>query len=695
MKEKVQNILAYLGHDLIERDEPLKLALLSILAGENSVLLGPPGTGKSLMARRIADMIEHPDGKGGYFEYLLTKFSTPDEIFGPLSIAELKSDRFRRNTEKYLPTASIGFLDEIFKSNSSILNSLLTILNERIYHNGAEAQKVPLRALIAASNEVPNEHDELTALYDRFLLRCFVDYVSDAGFEGLFDEPQPQERPASITENEMDSILNGSGKVALPEEVISAISQIWRAHKDAFKEDRRESLSDRRLKKAVKLIKVSAHTNGRNEADLSDVLLLKNCLWNHPENAAKVQDIVLNVLKEFSHPIEFDNKSIQETSEFGNASYNPSKVPEKGKTHTVVKGFSGQGTADDPILIQTAEDFVDLARTEVGMRGYYFRQASNIDCSAIEHWPKINFTGHYDGAQHEIKANTRSLFNAIVDKSSIFGLKITDVSLAEEIIDSDVSFCTCNTDLIRSSASRSTFLMIEVQRSLIYTPDQIYRIMASISMKSINLDSTLSECTVERCKTGAIAAAVSKDSKFIDCDFTNKGPHLGQPTQSGIVDLFKGSSLIQRCIVSGNINYSDKSGGLVHESQGGEIRDSVLGQTSDSPRYGIIFENSGNSTKLFNNASAGMHGYQSGGYDDPDGCNGRSVDPKLFNQRFFEFTLNWDFENTWYWDDKENRPELRSIGFDGIDTPSAVSDGEQGGIKIDLLTKQVKENIWL
>ena len=690
MKEKVQKILAYLGHDLIERDEPLKLALLSILAGENSVFLGPPGTGKSLMARRIADMIEHPDNKSGYFEYLLTKFSTPDEIFGPLSIAELKADRFRRNTEKYLPTASIGFLDEIFKSNSSILNSLLTILNERIYHNGAEAQKVPLRALIAASNEVPNEHDELTALYDRFLLRCFVDYVSDAGFEGLFDEPKPQERPASITENEMDSILNESGKVALPEEVISAISQIWRAHKDAFKEDRRESLSDRRLKKAVKLIKVSSHTNGRNEADLSDVLLLKNCLWNHPENAAKVQDIVLNVLKRFSRPIEVEKNSIQQTSESEEASYKSSKFADKGKMHAAVKGFRGKGTADDPILIQTVEDFVDLARTEVGMRGYHFRQVSDIDCSTIENWPKIDFIGHYDGAQHEIKANAPSLFNAILEKSSFILLKITETSLSKEIIDSDVSCCTCTTSLILSSASRSTFLMTRIQGDLVNTPTGIQAIGFRHSKKS-----TISKCTIERCEIEGHAAETAEDTEFIDCDFAKRSPHLGLPLQFGMVKFFKGSSLIQRCIVSGNINYSSESGGLVYETQGGEIRDSILGQTSDSPSYGILFRNSGNNTKLFNNASAGMHGYQARGYDNPDGCNGRSVDPKLFNQRFFECTLNWDFEGFWHWDDKENLPKLTNIGFDGIGILNTGAGGEQDGIKIDLLTKQVKENIWL
>lgn len=158
MKQKIKTLLEQLNHGLVEREDTLKSALLTVLAGENMVLIGPPGTGKSLIARRIADSFAHSDDTNShnrYFEYLLTKFSTPEEIFGPLSITELKADRFKRNTAGYLPTVKIAFLDEIFKASSSILNALLTILNERIYHNGADPQKVPLQALIAASNELP------------------------------------------------------------------------------------------------------------------------------------------------------------------------------------------------------------------------------------------------------------------------------------------------------------------------------------------------------------------------------------------------------------------------------------------------------------------------------------------------------------------------------------------------------------
>lgn len=187
IKQKLATLLAQLNEGLVERDEAMKLALLSLLAGENILLVGPPGTAKSLISRQVAKVLKDDDKEGAsHFEYLLTKFSTPEEIFGPLSISKLKEDRFERNTSGYLPSVQVAFLDEIFKASSSILNALLTILNERIYHNGALVQKVPLRSLIAASNELPTGQEELGALYDRFLLRSFVDYVSEDNLHKLF-----------------------------------------------------------------------------------------------------------------------------------------------------------------------------------------------------------------------------------------------------------------------------------------------------------------------------------------------------------------------------------------------------------------------------------------------------------------------------------------------------------------------------
>ena len=191
MQHKLNNLIEQLSQGLVQREDVIKTALLTLIAGENLLLIGPPGTAKSLLARRISEaLIEDTTPNSHlFFEYLLTKFSTPEEIFGSLSLTELKKDNFHRKTAGYLPTAQVGFLDEIFKASSSILNTLLTILNERRFHNGTQVENVNLQTLIGASNELPNEQSELSALYDRFLLRKYVGYVDSSNLNQLFDLP--------------------------------------------------------------------------------------------------------------------------------------------------------------------------------------------------------------------------------------------------------------------------------------------------------------------------------------------------------------------------------------------------------------------------------------------------------------------------------------------------------------------------
>jgi MoxR-like ATPase len=172
---------------LIEREAESRLLVLAALCGEHLLLLGPPGTAKSALSRQLSSALRAP-----YFERQLTRFSVPEELFGPLSLTELQQDRYVRKTDGYLPSCSIAFIDEIFKANSAILNSLLTIINEREFDNGNVREPVPLICLVGASNEPPDD-DELDALYDRFLLRRYVRPVSREARPGLL-EVQKQHR---------------------------------------------------------------------------------------------------------------------------------------------------------------------------------------------------------------------------------------------------------------------------------------------------------------------------------------------------------------------------------------------------------------------------------------------------------------------------------------------------------------------
>src|SRR5437870_10399133 len=153
----------------VGRDEVIDLIALAVVAGEHLFLYGPPGTAKSALIREFALAV-----RGRYFEYMLTRFSEPNEIFGPIDIARLREGTVVTVTTGMLPEAEFVFLDELFNANSAILNNLLTVLNERIYRRGAETHRLPMLSLFSASNHLP-EDDALRSLFDRFLLRCHVD----------------------------------------------------------------------------------------------------------------------------------------------------------------------------------------------------------------------------------------------------------------------------------------------------------------------------------------------------------------------------------------------------------------------------------------------------------------------------------------------------------------------------------------
>lgn len=298
MQERMTQIIEHLNEGIHERKETIAVSFLAALSDQNVFLFGPPGTAKSLIARRLSFAFE----TNGYFEYLMHRFSTPEEVFGPVSITELKQDNFLRKTEGFLPQSDFAFLDEIWKSSPSILNTLLTIINEKLFRNGAEVEPAPLKALIAASNETPPPGQGLDALYDRFLVRLNVPPMEGReNFERLLNaQPTRAElkfsNGLSIKHEEWEKWCKEIHTVKLSEETQNIIHDI----RLSFEEKGEELdvyVSDRRWQKAAILLKAAAFFCGRKETNLVDTLLLRHCLWTTKENYKEVAKIVEDAVR--------------------------------------------------------------------------------------------------------------------------------------------------------------------------------------------------------------------------------------------------------------------------------------------------------------------------------------------------------------------------------------------------------------
>lgn len=271
---------------LKERDDEIHGILLSVLAREHIFLVGSAGTGKSLMIRMVNDAVSDSN----YFEWLFTRYTTPDEVFGSVKLSALKKDNYERNTEGKLPSSHFAFIDEIWKANSSILNSLLTIINERLYHNNGEPIECPLETMMSASNEIPNDREELNAMWDRFLMKFRVRQIQeDSAFSDMLtDDIEPIQTELSL--DEIHEAQQEAQDIEVPDEVVENIVKIR-------KELRTEGIipSDRRYKKSLKIVKGEAWLNDHAVAQVDDLIVLSHILWDDIDQISKVREIVTEI----------------------------------------------------------------------------------------------------------------------------------------------------------------------------------------------------------------------------------------------------------------------------------------------------------------------------------------------------------------------------------------------------------------
>ena len=328
MLERFKLLLQEMNRGIYEKNTEISLSLLAALAGESVILLGPPGVAKSMVARQLKTAFRDAQS----FEYLMSRFSTPDEIFGPVSIQKLKtSDTYERAVEGYLPTADVVFLDEIWKAGPAIQNTLLTVINEKIFRNGNREMHLPLKLLVAASNELPAKGEGLEALWDRFVIRIesrpikleknframlleshadfsrstrvlgHADFADNADFSGSMGKSGSTDfSDLKITAEEYAEWAEKICKIGVKEEVLDAISAIRKSLRavnvDEAAERRNIYVSDRRWKNIVRLLRTSAFMQDREEVDICDLLPIYHCLWQEPEERDAIRSIVIRAL---------------------------------------------------------------------------------------------------------------------------------------------------------------------------------------------------------------------------------------------------------------------------------------------------------------------------------------------------------------------------------------------------------------
>lgn len=389
MIERFKLLLQEMNRGIYEKETEISLSLLAALAGESIILLGPPGVAKSMVARQLKTAFREAQS----FEYLMSRFSTPDEIFGPVSIQKLKtSDTYERAVEGYLPTADVVFLDEIWKAGPAIQNTLLTVINEKIFRNGNREMHLPLKLLVAASNELPAKGEGLEALWDRFVIRIESRPIKlEKNFRAMLLEVKSEEQRASEVKSEEQRVKKQSSagegkansnaitaeeyaewteridKIGVKIEVLDAISAIRKSLRavnvDEAAERRNIYVSDRRWKNIVRLLRTSAFMQDREEVDICDLLPIYHCLWQEPEERDAIRNIVIRALfSPFADKLVEMKNALAEDIKYHRVRRNPEDGRDyEGEIETLSDGLTSLEKQLGENLFASADDKAEIS----------------------------------------------------------------------------------------------------------------------------------------------------------------------------------------------------------------------------------------------------------------------------------------------------------------------------------------------